>query len=80
MLKYIVKMTKSCFFSQDSPISQRWSVMQKWLKANGFIGKNKRPQDLQILTLLLDYDELKVALQTLWKELLQKGVNKAVAT
>jgi len=28
---------------ENNPIIQRMSVMQKWLKANGFIEKNKWP-------------------------------------
>jgi len=61
--------------------------MQNWLKVDKFIEKNNWPQALHVWgTMLKTYyklqlklkttDELKVALQTIWKELTQQHINK----
>ena len=89
------KMTKLCCLNQDIPISQRSSVMQNWLQANSpcslklhwtctsgvscrnvMLEKHYKLQPKPKMT-----DDLKVALhlQTIWEELLQEHINKAVA-
>ena len=83
-------MTKLCCLNQNTPISQRSSVMQNWLQANCSDSNPLAHLDYHVWDVMLEKhhklqskpkttDELKAAIQTIWKELSQEHIKKAVA-